>query len=260
MAGLVACNQVPSGKGNEGLNGGDLIAQQAATIVTEVVLLVESLPADFPEVPVDQLKAAVQRLRLIVRDKTFANGVETDASNNGFDLIELNGSRWGKISDRDRRLALVFHELLGLIGLEKNSYSISSRLLTPENRFQVENVYTCQETSRTETPCLLTIRFDRTQKALIVTTQPGSADCPGFESNLNFFYKHSRKDFSIEKPCIDPDLPPSSEPVACSRRSAPLNRYYSMTFLDGGRFFFSGGFHSGTGSSAVKRLMCSALP
>jgi len=236
---LGACQGKSGAGGNEGANGGDRVAQQAALVVSDVVGIVESASADFPEISIADLKAVAARVRIIIRDRTSANGVETDASNNGYDLIELNGSRWPKITDSDRRLALIFHELLGCMGLEKNSYALSSRLLSPENRFVKEQNFSCHLPSG---QCLLSMRYDRTQKALIVA----DGNCGGFFHALTFFYKQSRKEFYYEKPCQDPDAP--DEPnggvmkTACSQSSAPVDFWVGITFLDGGRFFFSGAF------------------
>lgn len=225
-------------------------------MIAEVVALIENSPSDFPEVPIANLKAAANRVRLIVREKTFANGVETDATNNGSDLIELNGSRWQKIVDRDRRLALIFHEILGLIGLEKDNYSISSRLLMPESRFHMEQTVTCRFEGA-QTSCKLLMRFDRTQKALVVQPVPGT-NCPALDP-IQFFYKHSRKDFRYDQPCVDPDLPPPTEPVECAQRSPPINRFSTVKFMDGGRFMFMGSFNEVWVEPGVKRMLCPDL-
>ena len=230
---LSGCQSSSESKGNEGPNGGDIVAQQAATTVAEVVALVESSSSDFPEVNLQSLKDISKRVKIIIREKTYANGIETDATNNGFDQIDINASRWPKIIDQDRRVALIFHELLGLLGLERNSYGISSRLLMPQNRFAQEQIVKCGPFS-----CKIRMRYDRTQKAIVIESD---GDCPYFERPLALFYRHSRKTFATSKPCVDPDNPPPpDQPVPCSSSLGPENLWSAIQFLDGGRFFFEG--------------------
>lgn len=245
---LCACQNSSNTSGNEGPNGGDQVAQQAAGLVHDLVSIVEANSADFPEINLDDFRQAANRVRIIRKDRTWANGVETDATNNGFDLIELNGSRWAAI-ESDRRLALIFHELLGCIGLEKNTYYISSRLLNPENRFKIEQTLQCHSPSTAN--CSLNLRFDRSQKALVVT----DLGCGNFAQKMNFFYKHDRRRFSLSKPCIDPDAPPPEEPYPCQTELVPEDQWASLAFLDGGRFFFTGHFRS----FGTLQLICSNI-
>lgn len=235
---LAGC-QKNGADGNEGPNGGGVVAQQAATLVSDIVTLVNNNSSDFPEVNLIDLEQASKRVRLIVREHTYANGSETDASNNGYDLIELNRARWAGITDEDRRLALIFHELLGCMGLEKGNYYISSRVLTPENRFDRLQTFYCTSPLSTS-QCQVSLQYDHTQKALIVRDQ----GCGNFLNTINFFYKHSRRLFSYEKPCTEGQ---------CMGHSAPNDRWVAISFLDGGSFFFEGFFFNGGQTQLVCR-------
>lgn len=155
--------------GNEGPGGGDVRAQEATTLFAEIVAAVGAAPERFPEFSVRELEQAIARAKVVMRPHTYANGVETDASNNGLDLIELNESRWPTL-ERNQKVVLMFHELLGLMKLEKNSYAISNRLLRADARFATEVSYMC------EGGCSVDIIYDYTQKALLVRATSNRCD------------------------------------------------------------------------------------
>ncbi len=231
--GLTACTDA-GGKGDEGPNGGDRVAQQAASMASEVVGRVAKLPQLFPEVNIEKLREVVRRTRIIVRDRTFANGVETDAINNGVDLIEINAARWETWTDHDRRLALLFHELLGLMGLEKNSYDISSRLLTIENRFAEEKVFVC---GSEYDPCLITMRYDQTSRGFIVRPTDG---CSDFPRSVNVYRFAGSGVYSTHSYCT-PAQP--GESSSCSARPGSGLEWDTLQLMDGYEFYFSGVGH-----------------
>jgi hypothetical protein len=117
---------------DQGRGGGDQIGLEFTGLAHTIVDILEKKTAgEFPEVRVSDFKKAIAQTKVIVLEKTYARGVETDASNNGVDLIEVSRTRW-KNSEYtlNKRLQIVFHEYLGILGLERDNYNISSRFLS----------------------------------------------------------------------------------------------------------------------------------
>lgn len=118
--------------GRETGNGGDAIALEfkAAAIQVYTAINAGQTPA-FPEVNMRDFQRALDETGLVVVDQVFIKGVEKDAANfPDKKLIEISRTRWLSVSSRyDRKLALVFHEYLGIMGIADSDYAISSRLL-----------------------------------------------------------------------------------------------------------------------------------
>jgi hypothetical protein len=229
---FVGCSSSSNG-GNEGPGGGDVTAQQAGELAAEIYSAVRAAPRSYPEVNLADLQAAI-------RERTFANGVETDATNDGVDLIELNRQRWRLITERDRKRALLFHEILGLMGLEKNNYYISSRMLSAKNRFTDKAEYRCSFQGRT---CRISMKYDRTIKGFLVEELD---DCGGFPSSPITIYRrltdaiYSSNGYCPENEDDNSGGGGSTSKVSCSIHSGDGLHWDSLNFLDGYEFFFGG--------------------
>lgn len=242
--------------GDEGGNGGDIVAQQAQLVVDDVVERVERMPEVFPEISLDQLRAKAASVKIFVKAKTFANGVETDAINNGVDTIELNMSRWRKINRYERKLALILHELLGLMGLEKNNYSISSRIL-PERRFSQNDLYTCKTDPRAQASCEVRLVYDTMAKAFSVR----DFNCGNFSGYPLTLFRRNVGFYSTHSYCMDADpngeeaigKSPEQDGMAnCIARPGSGREWDTLYFADGYRFSFSG-FERGHLECELKR-------
>lgn len=230
--------------GNEGPGGGDVTAQQAAELANEILSTVRSTAKLFPEVNYVDLEKAVRRARILIKDRTFANDVETDAVNNGLDLIELNRGRWRTIIDKDRKRAILFHEILGLMGLEKNNYFISNRLLSVKNRFADLTTYTCVSGTRN---CQVEMRYDRTAESFVVKDL-GCGQFPN--SPLTFFRRVSSTTYSTNGYCPESQAPSTlvapgveeddKRSQVCSIRTGSGDSWDTIVFLDGYEFYFVG--------------------
>jgi hypothetical protein len=133
--------------GNEGLNGGNFEAQELGRMSGELLSVIRLSQDLYPEVAIDALEKAIVKTKLFMVPAVVINGQELDASNNGTDTIQVSRIRWSGKAERNSRLALLFHEYLGILGLEKDNYHISNRLLNPvvkspagEN-FECDNYY-----------------------------------------------------------------------------------------------------------------------
>ena len=71
----------------------------------------------------------------------------------------------------------MFHEVLGLMKLEKNSYAISNRLFRAGDKFAVKVFYDC------EGGCKISLRYDFMQRALVMN----NSYCAYFDTQTKFF-------------------------------------------------------------------------
>ncbi len=252
---LTACNNNSDsnsgGKGDEGLGGGVIEVQQVQLLVDDIIAKVSAMPEVFPEVNIDQLTATTKKVEIIGREKTFANGTETDATNNGSTRIEINMKRWGKLKNQNKKGALIFHELLGIMGLEKNNYAISSRLLV-EHRFGPERTYTCRQGTDPASPtCKIVMSYDHAQESFQVEDQ----NCGNFPTRTIVNYHPFNSYFSSTNYCpenlmeVAPANPPQSgtpetaEPEQqqlCSVQSGTGREWDSLYFKNGYAFRFLG--------------------
>lgn len=216
------CGGSSSNGGNEGPGGGDVRALEASALLPEIAGAVRASPERFPEFSLAELDQAIGRAKVIMRPRTYANGVETDATNNGHDLIELNAARWPGI-ERNQRIVLLFHEVLGLMRLEKNSYAISNRLLRAESRFASEVTYQCES-------CQIRLIYDFTQKALIMN----NGYCSFFDPGTKIF-RGSGISFSWD-----------------THPGEPNNHFRQLSLMDGDTICFSGDLYP----RWPKRLFC----
>lgn len=224
------------GKGDEGPNGGDSDVQQAQLVVQDVVVKVSRMPEVFPEVNLTDLQNAAGRVRIIGRPKTYANGVETDATNDGATTIELNLSRWKRMNNHDRKLALIFHELLGIMGLERNNYAISSRILV-ESRFAATKEYNCQSTAPQSSPCKIRLGYSSAQGRFLVQ----DINCGSFPNPVLTMYSYYYGSYSAYGECDDRDMVEDAL-SSCTNQAAPGNVWAGLTFSDGYEFYFEGAY------------------
>lgn len=218
-----------NGKGDEGPMGGDQVVQQAQLIISNVVMKIENMPEVFPEVNIRALQDTGRKVKLIGRDKTFANGVETDAINDGQSTIYLNLTRWNKRKNYDRKLALIFHEMLGILGIEKNNYAISSRLLV-ENRFAPQREYQCGS-------CSVLMWYDANQKGFVVQNKT----CTNFARSNTLVFKGTNGNYTTYNSCFfDEDEVQDGQPVMCSSPDIPRNEWNQIQFDNGYAFHFLG--------------------
>jgi hypothetical protein len=230
--------------GDEGAKGGDIVAQQAALIITDVVTQVSAMPEVFPEVDQNRLADAASRVRILVREHTYANGVETDAMNNGHDRIDLNMSRWNRAVIYDRRLAILAHELFGLVGAEPSaSYNVSRRILV-EGRFNSNRLYECFGASSDtndykQLRCTVRLLFNGSRHSF--TTGDVNCDYPGiigFAHDLVYSYVDG-KVYSTHDGCTYPE-PGDSGQGMCNRSPGTGREYDTLEFQRGYSFTFSG--------------------
>ncbi len=86
----------------------------------------------FPEIDIAAFKLAISETRVRFTDEILmSEGREVDALNDASTkAIQVNRPRYILISGRaDQKLALVFHEYLGILGIEADHYRLSTRFL-----------------------------------------------------------------------------------------------------------------------------------
>lgn len=124
--------------GNELGNGGDGLAQEFVAIGRGVAerLRAESNPA----VSADTFLKIVESTSVSTKSRLELNGSEVDAINYpSSGRIELNRSRWKEYGAREKA-SLVFHEYLGIAGIDDSNYEISGKYVEiPSLLFQRTN-------------------------------------------------------------------------------------------------------------------------
>ena len=139
-------------EGNEsggcGGHGGDARSLEfyrlGKSLASQFRTIQDESPEDFEQLPgkflADELDKAVESTRIVSRtEPLISNGNPVDAKNHTEDntpWIEIQSTRWDSYSgDRDRKIAIVLHEYLGITqGLyhhgEWDNYQLSDRLLS----------------------------------------------------------------------------------------------------------------------------------
>ena len=139
-------------EGNEsggcGGHGGDARSLEfyrlGKSLASQFRKIQDESPEDFEQLPgkflADELDKAVESTRIVSRpEPLISNGNPVDAKNHTEDKspwIEIQSTRWDSYSgDRDRKIAIVLHEYLGITrGLyhhgEWDNYQLSDRLLS----------------------------------------------------------------------------------------------------------------------------------
>ncbi len=113
-------------------NGGDAIVLEfmnlGRQVAKDIRLEAEQL---FPEFAIDELEDALARTKVVSVERALLNGVEKDAINYPRQkLIEVSSTRWlARTRSPEQQQALVFHEYLGIMGVDDGDFSVSGRLL-----------------------------------------------------------------------------------------------------------------------------------
>lgn len=133
LMGLVASPMVShAGAGSSG--GGDAVAAEFTRIAHQISQLVERQPV--AEVSGKDFKEGVLGTLVRTQDKVFHNGMEVDAINIPSEKkIVVSRSRWSDLKAQKRmKYVLVFHEYLGVLGIDDSSYQISKALFGKVDR------------------------------------------------------------------------------------------------------------------------------
>lgn len=124
-------------QGGVATGGGDFASQEVRAIVTQLPNILRSKGLQyFPEVNIDDIEE-LSRAEVLVEINNDIR-VNDAPKNLKFDRnrisIQVDANLWMNLKDSPdvelKKQAIVFHEVLGLLGLEKNNdYTISNRLL-----------------------------------------------------------------------------------------------------------------------------------
>ncbi len=113
--------------GTEVGNGGDTISSEFVGIGHKVFEMLKESPLE--EVDMDVLWQILLSTTIITKDSLTLRGVEVDAINiPQAETIYVSRSRWLDIQDDSKKLYLVFHEYLWMIGIDDTNYQVSHKL------------------------------------------------------------------------------------------------------------------------------------
>lgn len=126
--------------GGETGNGGDSIAIEFSSIAYTTLAMIQSNNNLFPEFKAVDLRQAIFQTELVTIDRLYLNGVEKDAINYPLGKkIEISRIRWNECgNDYVRKSSLVFHEYLGIMGVDDSGYNISERLFSSISVLKLE--------------------------------------------------------------------------------------------------------------------------
>lgn len=111
--------------GNELGNGGDSFAQEFVAIGQKIAERLKNDPD--PQVSSITFLEAVENAAVSTKAKLELRGVEVDAINYPESKrVEINRSRWKEYGIREKT-SLVFHEYLGIAGIDDSNYEISGK-------------------------------------------------------------------------------------------------------------------------------------
>ena len=120
------------GGGAAGAHGGNAQILEFKAIGEFLVqLLYDPIETDFPEVDPAKFRDVVQSTEIrAARRRLHLNGREVIAINYpSRGLIRFSVKGWRELGDNSNvKLSLVFHEYLGILGIERDVYTVSSRL------------------------------------------------------------------------------------------------------------------------------------
>lgn len=174
---ILSCNvkNNTTTSGNEGANGGNGIAQSAYVILSIVKKQVLVSPQTYPEISIVNFETIIDNIHILAKEKVYYKGSETDATNDGVGTIEINSSRWDSLSKLQKQ-ALLFHEILSIMGLEKDNYNISERLLNG-GQFSNEKTLSCKVFFRERDHMLdINMRYDFTSEVYLIRANDILAD------------------------------------------------------------------------------------
>jgi hypothetical protein len=132
---FVALSQfVQAGDGDHVGNGGDADEILIANITQEIEASFKTYEQQFPEVNFEQLKQAFRdtNLRVVEEDLFNGQGIRRTAINQPLaKKILVDRRLWQPIRDQAAvSVPLIFHEYLGILGIEIEEYKISTRMGT----------------------------------------------------------------------------------------------------------------------------------
>ncbi|MGZ3774236.1 MAG: hypothetical protein ACXVCY_03975 [Pseudobdellovibrionaceae bacterium] len=183
-------------------NGGDPIGldflQNANKVIEDVISEVHL----YPEIKNVDLRTTLKEIKVTVTDETIwvtINGqkqISTAVNYANTKMVVINRSLWNKIPTREQKLSLVFHEILGLVGIETSGdYSVSKRYLIG-NFENAELIIT-----RTPLPIIPASTVSCYNMRSTVSDKPPASDIPpGFFKipTLRIFRSNSSKDLIID--------------------------------------------------------------
>lgn len=203
---------------------------QVVRFAEDAVSLVAENRTLFPEVPLADLRALSKRVSFQVRENVVSNGREVDALNNGVDTIQVHLQRWGGFPD-DRKLGLVFHQLLNIMKLEGDKRWISGRAMSLENRYAEVNEFECLSPNPVAS-CRLEMWFEWND----LTFRIRNKTCRGFPASSESVFQGHGFNYRY---CANEDFRPGQP---CRPTDGVWNR---LIFSEGYRFMFSGNSGSG---------------
>lgn len=125
MAALMVLSTGSSFAGNELGNGGDSFAQEFVAIGQKIAERLKNDPD--PEVSALTFLEAVEEASVSSKDRLELRGAEVDAINYPESKrVEINRSRWKEYGIREKT-SLVFHEYLGIAGVDDSNYEVSGK-------------------------------------------------------------------------------------------------------------------------------------
>ena len=166
--------------GRETGNGGDSVAQEFVTIERQIVRDLRAGQSQyFPEVNIQELARATDTTAVKSVDSIDVKGFALDAQNYPeLKMIVVNRKTWLAMgSDYTKKRALVFHEYLGILGVEKSeTYAISGRLLNESIlRAWVKQVEDSRSCSSDETNALAR-KLESCMREIVGATPPSFGD------------------------------------------------------------------------------------
>lgn len=134
---------------NEGRGGGNPIAAEFVKAGEEAFQDIEKRKNDFPEVNLTLFRKILDHTKVFIVgqiDGTFLGQTPQVELSAAFDIFKNEiyvSKNWDKYS-HDMKKVLAFHEYLGLMGVEKNTYPVSSRLIRQESTLNLPKMTTEQ--------------------------------------------------------------------------------------------------------------------
>jgi hypothetical protein len=130
MAGATNSNSIYDGAGDAG--GGDAYSLEFSLLGHQAVETVRS--AKIEEINTEDFSSAVLNSRVVSEDKLYLNGEEVDAINYPSQKkIEMSRTRWDQLEgNRDRKLKLVIHEYLSVMGLSDANYALTEKVISSQ--------------------------------------------------------------------------------------------------------------------------------
>ncbi len=141
---LGACGRADMGAMDGG--GGDTYVAEFKAIASTVLASVRMQTGSFTEFELNALEKAVSSSQVSFKNSLLLDGKDVEAINYpSSGRIEVSFSRWGAAHSREARAKLVFHEHLGLMGVDDSAYQISNRLVLVDSEDDCNPVKGCPQ-------------------------------------------------------------------------------------------------------------------